>query len=369
MDRYCLSHTLMLTLREKCKVLFAKIHSENQLELKLRNWSFDRYRLPYNMAQSVLSRSSIGVALFWEKGAQPTTTWEKWITTTKLAISAKENIQVEKLLRPKPRVQELDYPQEPIYQPALPDGTTAEKRQREQRNIKRKVDWKNQCQAVEDQGPMIDNAKWAEVDNKVKSLIYISLGTEGTNIFHQRNPHTELSKCRTDALAIQLKETFNEIRNETFDRFQFFRCTQNPEESLEQFHSRIKQKAALCNWEDLEDSLVKSIFIQGMPNPQIQMDLLSEDRDPLETLQYAIQREIDQENQQRISKTHALNPSGSGINLIQKQRQQTQRRSILPTPPNNNKIPDCWKCSYKFIKGHLDNCPAKNVICNVCKKK
>ena len=87
------------------------------------------------MTQSALTRSPIGVALLWEKGAQPTTTWEKWITTTKLAISAKENIQEEKLLRPKPTAEELDYPKEPIYEPALPDETTAEKRQREQRNI------------------------------------------------------------------------------------------------------------------------------------------------------------------------------------------------------------------------------------------
>ena len=123
------------------------------------------------MPQSVLLRSPICDALFGEKGAKPTTTWEKWITTTKLAISAKENIQVENLLRPKPTIEELDYPQEPIYEPALPDETAAEERQREQRNIKRKVDWKNQCQAVEDQGPMIDNAKWDEVDKKVKSLI------------------------------------------------------------------------------------------------------------------------------------------------------------------------------------------------------
>ena len=105
-----------------------------------------------------------------------------------------------------------------------------------------------------------------------------------------------------------------------------------------------------------------------MSNPQIQKDLLSEDRDPQETIQYAITKKKGQENQQRISNTHALRPNGSGINLIQKQRQQTQRRSLLPTPPNINKIPDCWKCGYKFIKGHLDNCPAKNVICNICKK-
>ena len=130
------------------------------------------------MAQSALTRSPIGVALFWEKRAQPTTTWEKWITTTKLAISAKEKMQVEKLLRPKPTAEDLDYPKEPIYEPALPDETTAEKGQRVHSNIKRNVDRKNQCQVVEDQGPMIDNSNCGEVDNKVKSLIYLSLGTE-----------------------------------------------------------------------------------------------------------------------------------------------------------------------------------------------
>ena len=254
----------------------------------------------------------------------------KWITTTKLASSAKENIQVEKLLRPKPTAEELEYPEEPIYEPALPDETTAEKRQREQRNIKRKVDWKIHCQAIEDQGPMIDNSKWDDIDNKVKSLIFLSLGTEGTIIFRQRDPHTDLAKCTTDALVIQLQDTFKEIRNETFNRFQFLRRTQNPGESLEQFHSRTKQKAALCNREHLEDSLVESIFIQGTSNPQIQIDLLSDDRDPLETLHYAITRERGEENQQRISSTHARNPNGSGINLIQKHDNKQKEEAYYP---------------------------------------
>ena len=62
------------------------------------------------------------------------------MTTTKLAILAKKNIQVEKLLRLKPTAAEFYYPQEPSYEPAHPDETTAEKRQREQRKIERKVD-------------------------------------------------------------------------------------------------------------------------------------------------------------------------------------------------------------------------------------
>ena len=92
------------------------------------------------------------------------------------------------------------------------------------------------------------------------------------------NPHTEMSKYTTDAFVDQLKEPFKEGKQEH-------------NETLEKFHLRTKQKTALCNWEDLEDSLVKSIFIQGMRNPQFQMDLLSEDRDPIGTLQYALDRE------------------------------------------------------------------------------
>ena len=109
------------------------------------------------MAQSAMAKSPIGVTLYWDNRPQPNIVWEKWFETVKLAITAKENIQVEKLLRPKPQNRELDYPHEPMYEPPTSDETTAEKRQREQRNIKRKVDWQNQCLAIEDKGPYVDN--------------------------------------------------------------------------------------------------------------------------------------------------------------------------------------------------------------------
>ena len=104
--------------------------------------------------------------------------------------------------------------------------------------------------------------------------------------------------------------------------------------------SSTMQLGRHCNWEDIEESLVKSTFSQGMANSQIQMDLLSEYRDPPETLNYALMRERGHENQQRISKTHAQIPQGSEKSIIQRTRQQSTRRSILPTPPNNNKVLD-----------------------------
>ena len=68
---------------------------------------------------------------------------------------------------------------------------------------------------------MVDNIPWDDADNKAKNLIYLSIGAQATNIFHQRFPHTDLRKCTTDALVEQLKESFTQARNETFDRFQF----------------------------------------------------------------------------------------------------------------------------------------------------
>ena len=99
------------------------------------------------MAQSVMARSPLGVNFFWEKGHQPDLDWDKWISTVKLTIMVKENIKIEKLLQPKPGIEDLDYPAQPHYEPPQPDKTTAEKRQREQRNQKRRTDWQNDCKS------------------------------------------------------------------------------------------------------------------------------------------------------------------------------------------------------------------------------
>ena len=213
----------------------------------------------------------------------------------------------------------------------------------------------------------MDNIHWDEADNKVKRLIYLSLGAQATNIFHQRFPHTDLQKCTTDALVEQLKEAFTQTRNDTFDRFQFFRCRQKEGESLEVFHSRIQKHAAVCNWDHLEESLVKSIFIQGMNNQQIQMNLLSEDRSPSCTMKYAPVRELGQANQQKMNKSqspiNADNPWFEKVQYIKRQN----RSPILPTA-HTGQIQNCRRCGNKFLLGHLNICPEKNDACRICKK-
>ena len=144
----------------------------------------------------------------------------------------------------------------------------------------------------------MDRIPWDEVDTEVKSLIYLSLGAEARRTYHQKNPHTQIEKCTTYELVHELNITFTIPRNTTFDRFKFFKSMQQSHESLETFYSRITEAVALCKFKDLEEDLVKDLFISNMTNTSIQMDLLSEVRTPQQVLNFAINRERGQANAQ-----------------------------------------------------------------------
>ena len=170
-----------------------------------------------------------------------------------MTIMARDNLVVDKLLKLKPSRAELFYPTLPTYEDPFEGETVDEERQREQRNEKRKVDWKNECKQVEFRGPMIDRAPWDEADLKVKGLIYLSLGTEGCRTFRQRNPHTKIERCTTNDLVHEPSLTFTRPRNTTFDRFQLFRALQQSNESLETFYSRLRELGSQAKLENVEE--------------------------------------------------------------------------------------------------------------------
>ena len=77
------------------------------------------------------------------------------------------------------------------------------------------------------------------------------------------------------------------------------------------------------------------------------MDLLSEDRDPIGTLQYALARERGQENQKKLNNNTRKNIDKNAIGASEVHyvhRNNIQQRSgILSTPKTGSKL-DCWKC-------------------------
>ena len=224
-------------------------------------------------------KTLLGVPAFWETGAKPPSEGITWFGTLRMAIKARDNLQVDKLLKLKPSRTELPYPTLPTYEEPFDGETEEEEREKEQRNERRKVDWENECNQVEQKSPMIDRIPWDEADLKVKSLIYLSLGSEGSRTYHQRNPHTKIERCTTNELVHDLTLTFTRPRNTTFGRFQCFKAMQQTNESFETFYSRLRELGAHCKFEKLED-LLKDVFKSNMKSSNIQLELLSETRTP-----------------------------------------------------------------------------------------
>ena len=323
-----------------------------------------------DMAQS--AKTPLGVNPFWESGATPPIEWRQWFATLKMAIMARDSIEVDKLLKLKPQPTDLFYPTLPTYEEEFEGETEDEARNREQRNERRRVDFENECMVIERKGAMVDRIPWDEADTKVKSLIYLSLGAEARRTYHQKNPHTQIEKCTTNELAHELNITFTIPRNTTFGRFKFFKSLQQSHESLETFYSRIREAGALCKFKDLEEDLVKDLFISNMTNTSIQMDLLSEVRTPQQVLNFAINRERGQANQQEILRAHSSSTNWSQVSYIRNKprtpfTQRPPQQPILPTP-TTGKIEPCYKCGHPFIKNHLNMCKAQNFTSKICKK-
>ena len=250
--------------------------------------------------------------------------------------------------------------------------TDEEGRQREQRNKRRTVDFENECNVIERKGALVNRIPWDEADTKTKSLIYLSLGAEARRTYHQKNPHTQIEKCTTHALVHELNITFTIPRNTTFDRFKLFKSLQQPHESLKTFYSRIREAGAMCKFKDLEEDLVKDLFISNKTNTSIQMDLLSGFRNSQQVLNFAINRERGQDNQQEILKAHSRNTNWSKVSYIKNNpRNPTQQRQfkqlILPTPTSGKTEP-FFKCGQPFIRYHLNMCKLQNFTCEICKK-
>ena len=246
------------------------------------------------MAQSL--KSPVGVPLYWESGPNPPQEWPSWLSTFKLAVMAKENLHVDQLLRLKPTAADLFYPTVPSYEDVIEGTHEEETRKRQIRNERRRVDWENECRAIRNRGPMLDRYTWDDADIKVKSLVYLSLGTEASRIYHQRNPHTLIDRCSTNELIYELGITFTRPRNITFDRFQLITVQQNSYENLGNFLQQVTRtpgsKATPGNVDPIKD-----LFNAKMNNSAIQMELLSEVRTPAQVLNFALSRERGQENQ------------------------------------------------------------------------
>ena len=82
-----------------------------------------------------------------------------------------------------------------------------------------------------------------------------------------------IEPCTTHKLVHELQK---KPRNTTNDDFPFSKAMQSPKESLETGYSWLKELGSHCKFENMEENLVKHLFISNMRTLNIQMEFLSE---------------------------------------------------------------------------------------------
>ena len=318
------------------------------------------------MAQSAINdsgKSPLGIQPFWEKPTlEPPIRWEYWRTQLKLAILAREGIEVDLVLADPPI--NVILPPEPAYEDTVDNPTAQSERDRRTRNEQAKTAWKNQCQRIETIGILCGDKPWKLCDRKASSLMYLSLGMEGRRVFNSKNSTINLEAISTKNLWDVLNTTFIRIHNITFDRYLFLTRKQQKGEPIEKFYGHLKELSE--NWDlgEKGDTIIRDVFIANMQNEDIQKELLKETVDPDRALAIAINIEMGYLNQLKMNANKA--ELHSTVNQVQRMRIANAIPFSTMNTTARKKPTTCHFCGSSWTPEHRNKCPARGKRCNNC---
>ena len=168
--------------------------------------------IEYNMAQSAAHsrKTPLNIDAFWEKPTiTPPLSWDKWTQQWKLALLAKEGIQIETLINGPPSA--VTYPPEPTYEGPVENHTQATERDRKVRNQQLKVNWQNRCKKINEIDILCGDKPWELCEQKAVSLLYLCIGIECRRIFKSKYPHSQIEIQLFKDLWQAMYDSFNKI--------------------------------------------------------------------------------------------------------------------------------------------------------------
>ena len=125
---------------------------------------------------------------------------------------------------------------------------------------------------------LCNSFRWDEADAKVRSYLFLCLGTEEQQQIQQKRPNLELHNVSTQELITILEDIFVITRIIAFERYKFICRKQKKTESLKQFLLDLVELASQADCGDREDEWVRDMFTAHMNNEKIVEDLLAQTR-------------------------------------------------------------------------------------------
>ena len=194
----------------------------------------------------------------------------------------------------KIRVQEVkNY----MHEPALEEVTEerakgVETKTQEEQRLVRNKEAKDAAQRKYE----MKNKKWKEStasglgNYRAKAILYMMLGPEGQRRYKNKLPHVDVEEDDIEFgdLWHMLDTAFHRQRNIIVARLALFSRRQEEGESLEQFHGVLQALTANCKPRDMEEELVRDLFITNMKDLELQKKFFVEEMDAETVLKTAI---------------------------------------------------------------------------------
>ncbi|UYV61752.1 K02A2.6-like [Cordylochernes scorpioides] len=217
-------------------------------------------------------------------------------------------------------------------------------------------------------------------NEQVNALIYI-MGDKAEEILILFN----LSEAQIDDYKLvvsKFQDYFIGKRNVIYERAKFNRRSQGETEPVEEFITNLYVLAETCSYGILKEEMIRDRLVVGVKNFNLSEKLQLESELTLEkAIQIVRQSESVKNQQKKKIRQDTENRNVDVINrkggrdgtIFQKTRMKGTKtyNSNFPKNPqgwSSNEKRKCFRCGY--YQGHSkEQCPAKDAICNKCRKK
>lgn len=169
-----------------------------------------------------------------------------------------------------------------------------------------------------------------------------------------------------------LIEHYEPKKNATMNQYNFFTCHQESGEPFQSFYARLKKLSVLCEFGELEDSILKTRIILGITDKELQQRLLRNEHSLSDIISYCKNTEEALNNQRVINKDEV---SVSKVSTFRRRRPQSalsnktnysKSHKFGKKAPSSQEEYDCRRCGRRHIPR---NCPAYGKTCSCCRKK
>ena len=188
------------------------------------------------------------------------------------------------------------------------------------------------------------------------------LGTPGTKIYNTFKFETG-QELNYEQIVAHFNAHFCPKKNIDFERYKFMNCSQEGLPVMD-YVTKLRKMAADCEFDTLEDSLVKTRLICGIKSDKLRKRLLQENA---LTLDKAIEMCISHEEVQKqitvMSTTDNVFNSPLDVNVIEQRSKPTISGISSRSRDRYQGYDKCNRCN---LSHRRNNCPAWNKACSFC---